>query len=191
MEMITLPYKQFTRLVGTLAGLAGYPDPDNPLPPGPWDPVIREALRGIDVLAGPHPTPWRRAGDVMLNPQPLPPREVWALVAAQAIVADIQRTSESLRMFPDEFQYRAVEMTQAGLAELVDDWCGTGWPRRWPIPWPWPPEPDPDPRELANPLDLIIIGAVFDRLSGMLDESLQGAVEETAVAFIEAGVARM
>lgn len=189
MDIITLPYKQFTQLVGALAGLAGYSDPDNPLPPGPWDPVIRKALRGIDLVAGPHPEPWRRAGHVMLNPQPLPPREMWALIAAQAIVADIQRTSESLRMFPEDFQYRAVEMTQARLAELVDDWCGTGWPRRWPFPWPWPPEPDP--RELVNPLDLIIIGAVFDQLSGTLDESLQGAVQETALAFIESGVARM
>lgn len=35
----------------------------------------------------------------------------------------------------------------ARLARLVDEWCGTPWPRKWPIPFPWPfpwpPEPDP------------------------------------------------
>lgn len=202
-DSIALSRKQFTRLVGKLAGLNGYPDPDNPLPPGPWDPVIRDILQGHINLAqaGPQPQPWRYMEQVwlswqqvMLNPQPLPPLENWAVMAATAIVKDIQQTADKMPLLPEEFQLRAVEGIQAKLAQLVDDWCGTGWPRRWPIPipFPLPPEPEPDPREInVTPLDLIIMGVVFDQLSGTVVDSLQGALQETAVAFQDAGLERM
>jgi len=36
----------------------GREDDDHPLPPGPWDPVIRVALRQVDSF-GPSPEPWR------------------------------------------------------------------------------------------------------------------------------------
>ena len=39
-------------------GSSGREDDENPLPPGPWDPVIRAALERIEVF-GPHPEPWR------------------------------------------------------------------------------------------------------------------------------------
>jgi hypothetical protein len=43
-------------------GSGGQPNPDEPLKPGPWDPVIRVALK--DVLRfGPQPEPWRLGFD--------------------------------------------------------------------------------------------------------------------------------
>jgi hypothetical protein len=33
-------------------------DDEHPLPPGPWDPVIRQAVEHVRVF-GPHPEPWR------------------------------------------------------------------------------------------------------------------------------------
>jgi hypothetical protein len=47
-----------SRLLGTSVGRE---DDDHPLRPGPWDPVIRAAIRETFVL-GPHPEPWRVAG---------------------------------------------------------------------------------------------------------------------------------
>ena len=46
-------------LIGTFAGRSGgREDDDHPLPPGPWDPVIRIALERSSVY-GPRPEPWR------------------------------------------------------------------------------------------------------------------------------------
>src|ERR1043166_5346550 len=41
------------------------PNPDEPLKPGPWDPVIRAALKEV-LRFGPQPDPWR------LGPGPQP-----------------------------------------------------------------------------------------------------------------------
>lgn len=44
-----------------IGGSRGREDNEHPLPPGPWDPVIRVALERINVF-GPHPEPWRGFG---------------------------------------------------------------------------------------------------------------------------------
>jgi hypothetical protein len=51
-------------LGGGRGGDTGRPDDDHPLPPGPWDPVIRIALE--QTRFGPHAEPWRSAGGVGL-----------------------------------------------------------------------------------------------------------------------------
>jgi hypothetical protein len=197
-----LSREQLTRLVSGLTGLAGYPNPDDPLPPGPWDPVLKN--RFLDrydlVLAGPQPQPWRQRVSsldwVSLNPQPLPPRISWAQVAARAIVSEIRSRMALMQSLPEEFHGRMVEGIHANMGELVADWCGTE-PRRWPIPipippWPWPPDPDPDPRELlVNPLDLLIMGVVFESLVNTVDEEVQGVLLDTAAAFQDAGFGQL
>lgn len=45
-------------VLGRGGGSSGQPDPDNPLKPGPWDPVIRVALTEV-LRFGPSPEPWR------------------------------------------------------------------------------------------------------------------------------------
>ena len=71
-------------------------------------------------------TRFRGAEEVALNPQPLPPHEAAvgaALVGRlldSAIIVVGGRDDDPGTMF---------------LAE-IDDWCGTGWPRRWPRPKP-------------------------------------------------------
>lgn len=50
---------------GAGGGGSGQPNPDEPLKPGPWDPVIRVALKDV-VRFGPSPDPWR------LGPDPIP-----------------------------------------------------------------------------------------------------------------------
>lgn len=213
-DSITLSRKQFVRLVTSLTGLGDYPNPDDPLPDGPWGPIIRETIYGRTgysaarsglAEAGPQPQPWRTQWEsVLLNPQPLPPRWVWSAVnpqplpprwawsvlMAQAIVADIQRTMHTFRLLPPEFQEQAVEATRHNLAALVDDWCGTGKPR-WPFPWPGP-GPDPDPRDLlVTPLDLIMSGTLLAQLAGTVSEQLREAVVETAVALQNAGLEQL
>jgi len=60
-------------MVRSLAGLdSGREDPDDPLPPGPWGPVIQEAFERTDRSGaaldlshalGPQPEPWRSASE--------------------------------------------------------------------------------------------------------------------------------
>ena len=50
---------KFLAFVGAMLGTnVGREDDEHPLPPGPWDPVIRAALEKVYVF-GPHPEPWR------------------------------------------------------------------------------------------------------------------------------------
>lgn len=80
--MSTRPDHPFPTVVGkstllafvrTMIGISRFPDSDeHPLPPGPWDPVIRSALdkvqafghaslppRSVRSVLGPHPEPWK------------------------------------------------------------------------------------------------------------------------------------
>ena len=58
-------YALLAPALGRGGGSSGQPDPDNPLKPGPWDPVIRVALTEV-LRFGPHAEPWRH------GPQPEP-----------------------------------------------------------------------------------------------------------------------
>lgn len=46
-----------------------YPNPDDPQPPGPWDPYIRQA---IEKVLGPFPEPWRTPFESVFGPFPQP-----------------------------------------------------------------------------------------------------------------------
>lgn len=71
--------------------------------------------------------PLRNRGDlVALNPQPLPPKAF--------ADAAVELAGTIVRMAAGE-EARAV--AGAGFVEsIIDEWCGTPWPRRWPFPVP-------------------------------------------------------
>jgi hypothetical protein len=81
-----------------------------------------------------------RVESVALNPQPLPPRWMLAASDLSAYVADAVIAAE---LRGDD--------RPGWVAEVVDDWCGTGWPRRLPIPLPGPrgEGPQPEPWDVA------------------------------------------
>jgi hypothetical protein len=64
---------------------------------------------------------------VALNPQPLPPHEsvVGAQLLENVLVSAIIIVGG-----------RGADEGAAVLRAEIDDWCGTGWPRRWPRPTP-------------------------------------------------------
>jgi hypothetical protein len=70
---------------------SGREDDEHPLPPGPWDPVIRVALRQIESF-GPSPEPWRvfdstpaqlRTARSIFSPHPEPWRVLLASILAK------------------------------------------------------------------------------------------------------------
>jgi len=66
-ETLNISREKLATLVGNMFGgvSVGREDDEHPLPPGPWDPVIRKVAKEI---FGPQPEPWRLA----LGPQPEP-----------------------------------------------------------------------------------------------------------------------
>ncbi|MEO6636999.1 MAG: hypothetical protein ABIN25_01910 [Ginsengibacter sp.] len=58
-ETLNISHEKLISLVNHLyGGDSGNPNPDEPLKPGPWDPIIRKVSRQV---FGPSPEPWRTA----------------------------------------------------------------------------------------------------------------------------------
>ena len=149
-------------LVSILSPFLEYPDPNNPLPPGPWDSVIRKAFNQIRYQLGPQPEPWITSVQnpliqVALNPQPLPPRLAYITVLGQEIVNSIANLQDIADTLPDS-QARVREIASQRLQAFLDDYCGTS-PRRNPFPGP---RPRSEVIEGFSPLELIIIGTQFE-----------------------------
>ncbi|WP_454296451.1 hypothetical protein [Salana multivorans] len=99
------------------------------IPPAAWDALIpksfREvaATRGIIIIGG-------RQVDVdlvALNPQPIPPGE---LEIGASLVTEVVRSA--IASAGTDGQEGAAKF----LSYEIDDWCGTGWPHKWPKPKP-------------------------------------------------------
>ena len=89
--------------------------------------AVRAFAPGVDAVA--------------LNPQPLPPKELFHRASA-AVAHDIAFAAISAQAAGSDAAGRIV-------SDAVDDWCGTRprpfpWPHPWPFPWPPEPEPNPD-----------------------------------------------
>ncbi|WP_430296557.1 hypothetical protein [Sinomonas sp. B1-1] len=142
------------------------------LRPEIWDAII------------PHgPVNGRRVESVALNPQPLPPKDPHDIAVGAVSMAN------RVVHLAIEAQLRG-ENPAGWVGELVEDWCGTPWPRRW--PWPWPgPRPDegpfPEPWRIQ---EARIVGAiVFASAASRLGESdLRSAFRDGAERLAEAGL---
>lgn len=135
--------------------------------------IIGRRLPAIyDII--PH-GPQSRLSRIALNPQPLPPHEMGAAIAA-------------------EFAHTAWLAGRFGLDvgvvfEDLDDWCPTV-PKRLKLPPWWPPIPEPEPHPewfidfhlgFAAQLAAVAIGAEGTRIGETFDKAI-----ERSVAAIEA-----
>jgi hypothetical protein len=125
---IVLEQQTFIRLLAT-----AFPGPDDPEPSGPAGPI-----------SGPRPEPWRvalagifgRIEQVLLNPQPLPPKER-AIVAARVVIADAIDTLRTAEAVAEDGGERALSVLDSRISKFVIEFCGTPPhpPRPWPHPW--------------------------------------------------------
>jgi hypothetical protein len=141
-----------------------------------WDAVIPHGPRVRVVSA---------FDKAALNPQPLPPRETLLAGAAEMAheVVRLAVTSEAQGISSSAF-----------VSEIIDDWCGTPWPRKWPWPWPGPrpgtegegPRPEPWDIQTARVIGAVIFASVSSRLSS---GDLSTAFAEGADRLAEAALA--
>ena len=122
-----------------IGGSRGREDEEHPLPPGPWDPVIRVALERINVFGplpnpgkvfGPFPQPWRSIESVF-GPLPDPWKVIFAsIVAKYPAIWDVIGGGHSFgaevalnpQPLPPRFAFLvSVAQTVASRAELLQE----------------------------------------------------------------------
>ena len=182
------------------------PNPDeNPPPPGPWDPYIRRALgRFVSSFAsrfgvqpipwsmGPQPDPWIIMGDILsrvgLNPQPLPPRINFMISLAQDVLERAALIHEIATTLGEQGQKEGIIVVGGFVSRFVDEFCGTGFRLRLPIPGPRPPWWN---EELSG-LDLIVMGVQFAQTaSEVSDKAFQEELQKASKRLNEAGMTRI
>ena len=125
----------------------------------------------LDLVTGPRPEPWRT---VMLNPQPLPPRERYALTLADAHIQELLTLDRMATLLGDEVRGRALERSMRLVSE-IDDLCPR-WPR-WPKRWPPPPPPWQHHEEMTV-TELFVFGSRFLAASELME---QGELQEATI----------
>lgn len=179
-DTITIPRKVLASLISQAIG--SYPNPDDPMPPGPWDSYIRKALDRMK---------WSSPSDLWLvtrRPPPFPSRLAYATVLTQEIVSSIINLQDMAGILPEVAQDRIQEVASQRLQLFIDDYCGTP-PRK---------NPFPDPRLLDgvnegfSPFELVTIGTQFETVATtFVDEGLRQALSKAGSQLIEQGVAQM
>lgn len=133
-----------------------------------------------DFVSQPQPEPWRLA---MLNPQPLPPKEHYALSLADAHIHELLTLDRIGALLGGEAAERSQERALRIVAE-IDELCPR-WPK-WPRGvWP-PPPPPPWEREEMNPAELFLLGTRLLAASELMDQGrLQDSIGKLADKALE------
>lgn len=211
-ETINLSREKLLLLVSQTFGGAnvGREDDEHPLPPGPWDPVIRKVAKKI---FGPGPEPWRSEIDVnrmilgilaaarpeifdalgdrfsktALNPQPLPPRAAFLAAVTEEVIERavlMQEIADALNQRGEERSIIIVGGKLSHYVEGIDELC----PRiRRKIPKKLGGDDD-----RFSALELLAAGAVFEQNAAVFaNEGLQNELRNAGAKLIEMGIERM
>lgn len=139
-QSLHISQQKLLAFVRTMMGASrGREDDEHPLPPGPWDPVVRVALDRISVF-GPQPEPWRaffghpvpwRASESVFGPRPEPWKAAFAnILARHPEIFDAIGSGHSFgaqaalnpQPLPPRFAFLvSVAQTVAGRAELFQE----------------------------------------------------------------------
>ena len=114
-----------------------------------------------------------------LNPQPLPPKD--------PLVQGAVTMSRRLAELAVEAEVRG-EQPAEWLTAIIDEWCDTPWPRKWPWPGPGPdpesgPQPEPWTVNEARTAGAVVLASMASRLGeGELRAVLARGAERLADA---------
>jgi hypothetical protein len=194
-ETLHISGRELRLLVSQLiGGITGNPDPDNPTPPGPWDPIIRKSLIRLGLIFGPAPDPWEPVfgpgpqpwSRVALNPQPLPPRVALAAYIAQEVIERASLIQEIADAMGNAEQSQGT-IGGGMVSRFIDD-CGNGllWRKR-----PFPP-PKNDTDNLLTAVELVIMGMQFEQSAfATTNQQLQQEFRNAGARLAEMGRARL
>jgi len=190
--------EKFLTFVRQMTGArSGRADDDHPLPPGPWDPVVRLALERTAVLS--LPLPWIRDAifsggvhrfgeEVALNPQPLPPRYRFLSAVAEAVASRAELLQEIADATRHEGAQQGIIIVGGYISKFSDEWCGNGFRLKWPFPGP---RPSWFTQELQG-IDLIVIGSrLGETAQQAFNPELRSHLENASEKFLEAGFSKM
>jgi hypothetical protein len=117
---------------------------------------------------------FNRGSAVSLNPQPLPPREAYALALADAHIQELVSLHRAGALLGGEIAERAIGQSLRQIAD-IDELCPR-WPK-WPFVWPPPPPPPWEIDEEMSPTELFLFGSRFMAAAGLVkQENLQNAL---------------
>ena len=209
-QMVMVNPERLMALVRTMMdGKVGREGDDQPLPPGPWDPVIRSAFEKVNVFS-PHPEPWRvvfasilarhpeiwdviggghNYGDeASLNPQPLPPRAAFMTTVAQAVISRAELFQEIADATAHEGEQQGIIIVSGYISRFVDDFCGTGFRLKYPFPGPRPHWF----AEGLDAIDFVVLATQFNQAAKeTYSPDLRQNLAEASAKFLEAGFSKM
>jgi hypothetical protein len=186
---LQISQEQLLRFVhAIIGGAAGREDDQNPLPPGPWDPVIRVALDRMRLFE-PDPVPWNIFGEeVALNPQPIPPGHAFVMSVAHTVIRRAELFQEIADAASHDGAQQAIIIVGGYTRRFSDDWCPTGFKVRWPFPGP---RPNWFPHEL-DAAGLLVMAAQFEQAAReTFSADLRKHFGDTGARFAEAGMSKI
>lgn len=192
----------------------GREDDDHPLPPGPWDPVIRTALERV-ISFGPLPDPWVRSSElakliltlviklrpelsdalkphslidlVALNPQPLPPRAAFLTALARTVVERAELIQE-IADAQGQGEQQGIIIVGGYPVRFADELC----PEKFRFKWPLPHPPPPWFKQELDGVDLLMLATEFDQAAkGAFSPALRQGLADASAKFAQTGLSRM
>jgi len=160
-------------VAGLLARIFGPSSYD--VPPKGGDPFHLSPVHAVSARSA-LPLSW-----AMLNPQPLPPRERYALALADAHIQELHSLDRAAFLMGGKVADRAIGRSLQ-LVAAIDELCPR-WPT-WPKSWPPPPPPPPWLDDEMQPTELFLFGtrvlAGAEQVdAGQLQESMAALAERT------------
>ena len=191
-------------------GNVGREDDEHPLPPGPWDPVIRKVSKKV---FGPPPEPWRselnlnrmllgiiaarhpeifdvigggRFDLAALNPQPLPPRSAFLVAVTEEVIDRallLQEAADALNQTGEQQSIIIVGGKFNRFVTEIDELCPRI-PRRF-------PKPKGGAANRFSAVELLAASAVFEQNAAVAgNEDLQRKLSDAGAKLVEMGIAR-
>lgn len=192
-EILSISKTAFTNLID-----AFLPQDGDPGPWGPLGPVIRDRLlwvllnpQPLPPREGPEPDPWHRVSSPVPDPWHsrlggIPVPWRSASLVRLVIHQAVSQYQWVEVMVSAEQLDKSAEIIRSQIRRFVDEFCGTRPPR---VPWPWPPKFDP--KEL-HPLEFLVAGAVFQKTAeAMVNGPLSNDVSAAADRLFETGLKRL
>ncbi|HKO92755.1 MAG TPA: hypothetical protein VJU61_16485 [Polyangiaceae bacterium] len=168
-------------LVSALTGSTqGREDDEHPLPPGPWDPIIRVALEQVHFGRDPE--------RVALNPQPLPPRFAFLRAVARGVLSRAELLQELADATQRSGEQQGIIIVGGYTSRFSDDWCGNGFKLRYPFP-------GPRPHWFASELDstdLLVLAAQLQQSSTeAFSPALRRDLMDAGARFLEGALVKL